>query len=610
MNELLAYLWQSNIELTLLLAVIWLARSVIRKTTKNYNAYLLWLSIPVGLGVAKLISFIDFSQPPTETVNYLIGSYVVKPIESFDTWTYVAYGWFFVSLLLILRLIKQHSTLRADLKRIIVPYQFKIASKYTIVGIDKEGFSPAVYGFINPKIYFPIQLVSELSEEQIQLIIRHEEHHISQKHLWLNLLWDILVCLVWFNPLIYLSRQNFRHDQEVYCDYLVLDRVPEPEHKTYGHALLSTVSATHSVSLLCSWKMFNQLEERIMSIKNTKRKSNKLAIALGCIGVLATTSLYAINMNSFKQLDKDGSHSIEWTIDGKSYVNRDGDWLVYENGNKRPMTKKERQEFEEAVERAEEEMRHSEKEMLEAEKEMVLAQLEIERSVAEMEKAQEEITRSFEGMEQAFMEIEQSHLDVQTDYLEGKLSKEEFETIQKELKKAQEQLKNNQGRYQLEIQRAKEQLEKSRRQFEKERENLRVTPVKHIGLRLPPAPKVLKGEASRVPPPVNHIGIRVPPAPKVLKGEASRVPPPPSAAIPVKTVPAKYPVQAVKGNIEGYVNMEFDLNEHGAPSNIRVRKAYPKNMFETAAVEAIKKWKFKTKGKPASDMRYKLEFRL
>ncbi|NVJ65710.1 MAG: TonB family protein [Gammaproteobacteria bacterium] len=592
MSELLAYLWQSNIELSLLLVVIFLARLAIRKTTKNYNAYLLWLSIPIGVGIAKLISYIDFSQPPTETVNYLINSYVVKPSQSFDGWNYVAYLWLSIVVLLLIRLARQHKALRKELKQISVPHHLIVKSKYPIIGINKDGFSPAVYGFIKPRIYFPIQLEKQLSFEQLKLIIQHEEHHISQKHLWLNLLWDILVCLVWFNPLIYVSRQNFRHDQEVYCDYLVLNRAPEPEHKTYGHALLSTVSATHSVSLLCSWKMFNQLEERIMSIKNVKRKSNKLALSIGAIAIIASTSLYAVNMNSFKQLDKDGEHRVEWSIGGKSYVEKDGGWVIYENGKKRSMTAKEKKEFEQAVERAEEEMRRAEKDMLRAEQEMERAEVEMEKAMEEMEKAHEEMARGFEQMEEAFMEIEQSQMDIHTDYLEGKLSKEQLDKIQAELRKAQEQLKQNQGQYQRDIERAKQQLEKSRRQLEKGQ----------TGLRYPKAP------VSPVEP-VSPASPESSAAISVSKPAKPALPVAPEAnALPKKTVPAKYPVEAERNNISGYTTFQFDLTQDGKPINIAIIDSQPAGVFDEVAKEAIENWEFIVPKGSTENLRYKIEF--
>ncbi len=494
MNELIAYLWQFNIELSLLLCVILVARLVIRKTTKNYNAYLLWLSIPIGLLVAKLLSFVEFEQAPQQMINYIIANYVVEPTEHINSWSYLLYIWGFISALLIIRLFKQHKTLRNDLKRIIVPHHLNLKTRYPIIGIKKEEFSPAVYGFIKPKIYFPVQLEKELSQEQIRLIIKHEEHHISQKHLWLNLLWDLLVCFMWFNPLVYLSRQNFRHDQEVYCDYLVLNRAPEPDHKSYGHALLSTVSATHSVSLLCSWKMFNQLEERIMSIKNVKRKSNKIALAIGAAAIIGCTSLYAINMNSFGQSHPNGqqsNHKVEWTINDKSYVQENGQWMVYKNGKARPMTEQEKREFEKHVEMAEEEMKRFEKELHEAEKARALSEQEIEQAVEEMEKAQMEMVESYENMRDSYRELGNNQIDLHTDYLEGNVSKREFLIMQKELQKAQQQLQKNQERYQRDMIRAKEQLERSKMRIHQGQNSLR----------FPHPPKAPASKSFRLPPP-------------------------------------------------------------------------------------------------------------
>lgn len=159
--------------------------------------------------------------------------------------------WSIVAILLVLRLVHQHLELRRKLAVMTVAIDIGCESTYPLVGIDNDEFSPAVYGFIKPKIYFPIQLQATLSDKQIERIIRHEEHHITQQHFWLNLFWDILVCAFWFNPLMYLSRQGFRHDQELFFDYLVLNKSNNhSDNQNYGYALLSTVTATHSVSLL------------------------------------------------------------------------------------------------------------------------------------------------------------------------------------------------------------------------------------------------------------------------------------------------------------------------------------------------------------------------
>jgi len=285
MTEFALWLWQFNVDVSLLLGIILIARAVLRRFATLYNLYLLWLSLPLALVASMVLSSIDFTESSiVEPVQRVVYQYIpstplalentVQP--SFDYLSLLLSVALSIALLLSLRLVSQHQNLRKELKRIQAPEALKISSRYPLISVEKEGFSPAVYGFLSPAIYFPTQLVRQLSRRQLDLIINHEEQHIRQGHLWLNLAWDGLVCLLWFNPIVYFARQAFRHDQELYCDYLVLKNSDSHDQHHYGHALLSTVSATHSVSLLCSWKMFNQLEERILNIKSTFSTSKKL----------------------------------------------------------------------------------------------------------------------------------------------------------------------------------------------------------------------------------------------------------------------------------------------------------------------------------------------
>ena len=297
MIDFIKSLWLGNIELSLLFVAVLIARLAMRKTAKVYNSYFLWASVPIGLIISNIVPRMTFLATPIGNVNLMVNSYILEPQNAFNGWALVWPIWGTVTMLLLARLLHQHWHLRMELKTITAPNCLDLESSYPIVEIAKADFLPAVYGFLTPKIYFPVQLANELSPQQVKLIIRHEEQHIKQQHLWLNLLWDIVVCVFWFNPLAYLSRQGFRHDQELYCDYLVLNKSTQHDQQNYGHALLSTVSATHSVSLLCSWKAFNQIEERIMNIKQSttlKTKiTTKLLLAICTASIVAASSVYA-----------------------------------------------------------------------------------------------------------------------------------------------------------------------------------------------------------------------------------------------------------------------------------------------------------------------------
>lgn len=59
-----------------------------------------------------------------------------------------------------------------------------------------------------------------------------------------------------------------------------------------------------------------------------------------------------------------------------------------------------------------------------------------------------------------------------------------------------------------------------------------------------------------------------------------------------------YPPIAARNNIEGFVTLEFDIDEKGETTNIRIIKAKPKGYFEKVSRRAVKKWKYKN---PTSD---------
>ena len=232
-TDLIASAWRFNIEFSLLLMLVLCARFTLRSTNKSHNAYLLWLCLPIGLALSaiapqfeKLISQSSFAQlAPSASIQESVHNYVITPSTNYFAWSpALVYLLAIISTLMLLRLLLQHKELRRNLSEISVkpaPNSPNIRSSYTIRLVDQIDFSPAVYGFFKPTIYFPLHLLETLDSEQIELIVRHEEHHIKQGHLWLNLFWDLLVCCMWFNPFVYFARQQFRHDQELYCDYLV-----------------------------------------------------------------------------------------------------------------------------------------------------------------------------------------------------------------------------------------------------------------------------------------------------------------------------------------------------------------------------------------------------
>jgi len=66
-------------------------------------------------------------------------------------------------------------------------------------------------------------------------------------------------------------------------------------------------------------------------------------------------------------------------------------------------------------------------------------------------------------------------------------------------------------------------------------------------------------------------------------------------ARPIVRISPKYPMVAARDGIEGWVQLAFDINKLGEVINVSILNSYPKRIFDRAAKQALKKWKYKAK---------------
>lgn len=65
--------------------------------------------------------------------------------------------------------------------------------------------------------------------------------------------------------------------------------------------------------------------------------------------------------------------------------------------------------------------------------------------------------------------------------------------------------------------------------------------------------------------------------------------------VPLVRVNPAYPPQAAERKIEGWVIVEFTISARGSVEDAEVIAAQPPGVFDTAAIRAIRKWKYKPK---------------
>jgi len=65
--------------------------------------------------------------------------------------------------------------------------------------------------------------------------------------------------------------------------------------------------------------------------------------------------------------------------------------------------------------------------------------------------------------------------------------------------------------------------------------------------------------------------------------------------IPLVRIPPRYPMRAARRKIEGWVKVEFTITETGTVKDALVVESQPGDIFNSSALAAIRKWKFKPK---------------
>jgi len=59
-----------------------------------------------------------------------------------------------------------------------------------------------------------------------------------------------------------------------------------------------------------------------------------------------------------------------------------------------------------------------------------------------------------------------------------------------------------------------------------------------------------------------------------------------------REVAADYPAQAALDGLEGWVDIDFTISETGVPQDLKVRDANPRRVFDRAAVNSLRQWRF------------------
>jgi beta-lactamase regulating signal transducer with metallopeptidase domain len=158
------------------------------------------------------------------------------------------------------------------------------------------GVSPSVSGVFQPILVLPDL---ELSEEELYFVCKHEIEHYRNHDLWMKLFLELVICVQWFNPLVYILKRELELAFELSNDQVVIKECSPVQEIAYAECIykvarsLSDPRKNFGVSFIGSSK--DALETRLnVILKEDFKKLDQRHIIVHCliVGVMFLVALF------------------------------------------------------------------------------------------------------------------------------------------------------------------------------------------------------------------------------------------------------------------------------------------------------------------------------
>ena len=201
--------------------------------------------------------------------------------------------------------------------------------------------TPLTLGILKPKIIIPAAMDIQNSTN-FHYMLAHEFYHIKRVDALWKLLAVIVVCIHWFNPIVWIAFVLANRDLEISCDAWVMKKFKENTKKAYAYALISMAEYQSKVTPLYNHFARQAIKERIETNMKTKKKTTMLGIiaAFTSVSLLAFTAFASSADEPYDSLQEEASELLQDSPqddDGLTYESDDyvqgSDDLAYESND-------------------------------------------------------------------------------------------------------------------------------------------------------------------------------------------------------------------------------------------------------------------------------------
>lgn len=231
----------------------------------------------------------------------------------------LAYVWLIgaiaLMLLNVVRYVRLNIKIRKNGEVISCPETREYTDRRINVRIWENVASPFITGIFRPTLILP---KTELSEEQLHNILRHEMTHFKRHDILYKWFAEFVKCVHWFNPISWYVSKQIASECEISCDMSVTKNMTDSEEMSYVSTILSLLPTGKSKQLPLTTQMASSkkfLKRRFVMIKNKKTTSRFMSVLSAVIAVIMlSTTVFASGVLSDLATD---NYTVEITNNGE-----------------------------------------------------------------------------------------------------------------------------------------------------------------------------------------------------------------------------------------------------------------------------------------------------
>lgn len=173
--------------------------------------------------------------------------------------------------------------------------------KRSLSVLQMDGLTtPITAGIFRPRIILPKTM--DIKDAPLtNYILTHEYYHIRRFDAVWKMLVTLVLCIHWFNPLVWVMVIMFNRDLEITCDEMVVRHFGTVTKTAYAYSLISMAEHRSKLAPFYSGFSRNAVEERITAIMKIKKHS--LIMVLISVMIVAGMTAVFVTSASAQNID-------------------------------------------------------------------------------------------------------------------------------------------------------------------------------------------------------------------------------------------------------------------------------------------------------------------